>query len=335
MNQLVFVTGATGFIGSHVVTQLLAKGYRVRAAARSAPKLQKIFPNASNLEIVEIPTLTSDYTESLKGVDAVIHMAAELFSKNSSGDQIFEAGYDGTLHIVRQTIEAGIRKIIVTGTYASLFDSELNPAYGTELVDASFYHPVTLETLDRNQPPMAMYQQSKTLADREIWKLAKEHPDIDFTVLLPPAVFGPLVPNFPVTDSPKSIGTNYNLAQIITSGTETYPAYRLGHLADVRDVARAHILALATPPIPGRDKRFIIINTTFTWKMVVDLIRRERPELAHRLPKEGLVPPRLTDAPLDKTFAAEGLDLNEFIPWEETVLAGIDVQVAWEKQNRI
>ncbi|KAJ3776659.1 hypothetical protein FB446DRAFT_601203, partial [Lentinula raphanica] len=119
------VTGATGFIGSHVVTQLLAKGYRVRAAARSAPKLQKIFPNASNLEIVEIPTLTSDYTESLKGVDAVIHMAAELFSKNSSGDQIFEAGYDGTLHIVRQTIEAGIRKIIVTGTFASLFDCNI------------------------------------------------------------------------------------------------------------------------------------------------------------------------------------------------------------------
>ncbi|KAJ3743260.1 NAD-P-binding protein [Lentinula detonsa] len=333
MNQLVLVTGATGFIGSHVVAQLLAKGYRVRAAARSVPKLQKIFPNASGLEMVEVPTLTSDYTESLKGVDTVIHMAAELFSKGSPSDHIFEAAYNGTLNIVRQSIDAGIKKIIITGTFASLFDSQLKLAFGTDLVTEKFFHPVTLETLNRDQPPMAIYQQSKTLADKKMWELAKEHPDIDFTILLPPAVFGPLVPNFPLTDSQKSIGTNYNLSQIITTGTGAYPAYPLGHLADVRDVAHAHVAALSAPPSPGRDKRFIIFNTIFTWKKVADLIRRDRPELANRLPNQDLVPPRLSDAPLDTTFAAEVLGLKEYIPWEETVLAAIDVHVAWEKQN--
>ncbi|GAW07213.1 protein transporter SEC13 [Lentinula edodes] len=232
MNQLVFVTGGTGFIGSHVVAQLLDKGYRVRAAARSAAKLQRIFPDASNLEAVEVPTLTSDYTKYLKGVDVVIHMAAELFSKGSPSDQIFEAAYDGTLHIVRQSIDAGIKKIIITGTFASLFDSQLQTAFGKELVTEKFFHPATLETLDRHQAPMTIYQQSKTLADKKVWELAKEYPDVDFTILLPPAVFGPLVPNFPVTDSPTSIGTNYNLCKILTTGTEAYPSYPLGHLAD-------------------------------------------------------------------------------------------------------
>ncbi|KAJ4476791.1 hypothetical protein C8R41DRAFT_773286, partial [Lentinula lateritia] len=332
------VTGGTGFIGSHVVAQLLDKGYRVRAAARSAAKLQRIFPDASHLEAVEIPTLTSDYTKYLKGVDVVIHMAAELFSKvirflwtriNIS----LQAAYDGTLHIVRQSIDAGIKKIIITGTFASLFDSQLQTAFGQELVTERFFHPVTLETLDRNQAPMTIYQQSKTLADKKVWELAKEYPDVDFTILLPPAVFGPLVPNFPVTDSPTSIGTNYNLCKILTTGTEAYPSYPLGHLADVRDVAWAHVAALSTLSVPGRDKRFIIMNTTFKWKDVADLIRRERPELAHRLPTQDIVPPRLTDAPLDTSFAAEVLGLKDYIPWEDTVLAAVDVHVAWEKQN--
>ncbi|KAJ4467567.1 hypothetical protein J3R30DRAFT_3307417, partial [Lentinula aciculospora] len=162
------VTGGTGFIGSHVVAQLLEKGYRVRAAARSASKLRRIFPNTATLEVVEMSTLTSDYTESLKGVDAVIHMAAELFSKASSTDRIYQAAYNGTLHIVRQSIDAGIKKIIITGTFASLFDTQLKIAFGTELVTEKFFHPVTLETLDRNQSPMSIYQQSKTLADKKV-----------------------------------------------------------------------------------------------------------------------------------------------------------------------
>ncbi|KIK65250.1 hypothetical protein GYMLUDRAFT_220537 [Collybiopsis luxurians FD-317 M1] len=114
-------------------------------------------------------------------------------------------------------------------------------------------------------------------------------------------------------------------------GTGEYPPFFLGHLADVRDIARAHIAALSAPPVPGRNKRFIISNTTFKLKEVADLIRRERPELAHRLPREDAVPPKQTDAPLDTRFAAEVLGITEYIPWEETVLAGIDAGVAWEK----
>ncbi|KAJ4487790.1 hypothetical protein J3R30DRAFT_849565 [Lentinula aciculospora] len=333
MSQLIFVTGGTGFLGSHVVAQLLEKGYRVRAAARSATKQQRIFPNTSTLEVVEMPTLTSDYAECLKGVDAVIHMAVELFGKSSSADQIYQAAYDGTLHIVRQSIDAGIKKIIITGTFASLFDTQLKTGLGTELVTEKFFNPVTLETFNRDQSLMAVYQESKALAEKKIWELAKEHPEVDFTILLPTLMFGPLVPNYPVTNSQTSIGTNFNLIKIITTGTDAYPTFPHGHLVDVRDVARAHIVALSAPPIPGRNKRFIISNTTFKWKDVANLIRQERPGLACRLPREDIIPPRQSDAPLDTSFAAEVLGLKKCIPWEETALAAIDIQVAWEKQK--
>ncbi|KIK65251.1 hypothetical protein GYMLUDRAFT_389587 [Collybiopsis luxurians FD-317 M1] len=181
MSQLIFVTGGTGFIGSHVVDQLLKKGYRVRAAARSASKQKAIFPDASNLEVVEIESLTSDFSESLKGVDVVIHMAAKVFSGGATSEEIFDAAYNGTLHVVRQSLDAGIKKIIITGTFANLFDSQLNQAYGTEVVTEEFFHPITLETLDRTKIPQVVYQESKALADKKVWELAKEHPDVDFT----------------------------------------------------------------------------------------------------------------------------------------------------------
>ncbi|KAJ4481272.1 hypothetical protein J3R30DRAFT_3700970 [Lentinula aciculospora] len=335
MNQLIFVTGGTGFLGSHVVLQLLEKGYRVRVAARSVTKQQGIFPNTPTLEVVEMPTLTSDYTESLKGVDAVIHTATELFGKSCSADQIYRAAYDGTLHIVRQSIDAGIKKIIITGTFASLFDTQLKTGLGTEVVTEKFFNPVTLETFNRDQPLMAIYQESKALADKKVWELANElRFDTNLSVL-PTLIFGPLVPNYPVSNSQTSIGTNFNLIKIITTGTDAYPTFPHGHLVDVRDIARAHIAALSAPPIPGRDKRLIISNTIFKWKDVSDLIRRERPDLAFRLPKEDIIPPRQSDAPLDTSFASEVLGLTEFIHWEETALAAIDVQIAWEKQNDI
>ncbi|THU80586.1 hypothetical protein K435DRAFT_558080, partial [Dendrothele bispora CBS 962.96] len=69
----------SGFLGSHIMSQLLAQGiYTVRATARSARKLQAIFPNAekNDLEVVQIPSLTSDFSDTLKGVTAVVHSAS-------------------------------------------------------------------------------------------------------------------------------------------------------------------------------------------------------------------------------------------------------------------
>jgi nucleoside-diphosphate-sugar epimerase len=94
-------------------------------------KLRSIFPSVSSaspteqqLEIVEIPGLTSDYTSALKDVQAVIHTASPLYQSGISGEEIFQGAYHGTLHIVKQAIEAGVKKIVVTGTYASLYDCE-------------------------------------------------------------------------------------------------------------------------------------------------------------------------------------------------------------------
>ena len=75
------VTGASGFLASHVIYQLLQEGYRVRATARGkkVAALRELYSAYPTLEIVDVPDIThSQFPEALVGVDAVIHTATPL-----------------------------------------------------------------------------------------------------------------------------------------------------------------------------------------------------------------------------------------------------------------
>ncbi|KAF9269130.1 NAD(P)-binding protein [Marasmius fiardii PR-910] len=321
----VLVTGGTGFLGSHTIAQLLDRGLPVRAVARSATKLQQIFPDAGDqLETVEIESLLADYTEALKGVSAVIHIASPTVASGASAKEIFQGIYEGTLNIVRQAISSGVKKIVTTGTYSSPLDEIISEDFGaTHKPD--------------EQTPGDAYQTAKRLVDRKIWEIAREHPDVDFTIILPPGVYGPFVPNFPYPTSADSLGSNARVYSLITNGPNTYPPLRTGHLVDVRDGAKAHVNALYTPPVQGRNKRFIISATPcqFTWKEAAEFVRKERPELASRLPdKNAKYPPQIR-VPLDVSFARDVLGMKEYIPWGQTILAALDVGLEFERRSKL
>ncbi|KAJ3930579.1 MAG: hypothetical protein NXY57DRAFT_854214, partial [Lentinula lateritia] len=147
--------------------------------------------------------------------------------------------------------------------------------------------------------------------------------------LLPPAIFGPqFSTDVTLTSSASSLGTNAFVQMLFTP---EYLPIPIGHMIDVRDAARAHVLALSIPPVPGRHKRFIISNRTFLWKDIESLIRRRKPELAGRLPKETSVPGPQTSAPMETTFAKEVLGMTSYISQEETFLTAVEVILEWEK----
>ena len=102
---------------------------------------------------------------------------------------------------------------------------------------------------------------------------------------------------------------------------------------DVRDVARAHVLALKVPSSADEPKRFILSSSRFTWKEAVELIAQARPELKGRLPvitgKEPPVPPF---AIFDTSATENILGLRDYVKWQDTVLDTIDDLLRVEKE---
>lgn len=181
---------------------------------------------------------------------------------------------------------------------------------------------------------MTAYQKAKTVADKLIWEIAHRHPDVDVTVILPPGVLGPFLPNFSLPADRLGLGTLEFAYQLIVggqAGPNTYPDVILGHLLDVRDTAKAHVLALTAAPLKdGRDKRIIVLSKIFTWSEVARVVKESRPELVSMLPKDGAEAPLQTSAPLDLSLAEEVLGLKEYIPWQKTIIDSIDQLVSWE-----
>ena len=82
------LTGATGFVGGHVTSQLLQAGHNIRAIVRPgrSERLLSTFPDAGErLEIFELALLHKDnFTDALKNIEAVIHVASPIGSKGDS-----------------------------------------------------------------------------------------------------------------------------------------------------------------------------------------------------------------------------------------------------------
>jgi len=262
----------------------------------------------------------------------LIHTASPLSRGNETPKQVFEGAYYGSINVVEAAINAGIKKIVVTGSIVNLLDVGFKAAFGTTPLTAKTWGSATLDTITfDNADSSSMYVKGKTASEKRIWEIAHQHPEVDVTLVLPPVVIGPFVPNFPLTkEGGRPLGTLDYLHPILSN---KYPDSVHGYLVDVRDVAKAHILSLSAPPAKDQDKRFLVLGKHFTWKEVGDVIRRGRPELASRLPGTDDTHVAQFDAPLDTSLTEEllGFSADVYTPWEQTVLDSIDQILAWEK----
>ena len=163
------------------------------------------------------------------------------------------------------------------------------------------------------------------------------HPDLDLTTIHPSFIYGPFgsgqVYNSPAT------GTNALIYGLI-SGAPGRPVNGYNPATDfpplnvdVRDIARAHVLALKVPPNRDAPKRFVVSPNTFTWKEAVEFLGQARPELKGRLPvvtgKGPAVPPF---ARLDTSATETILGLKSYVKWQDTVLDAIDDLLRIEKE---
>lgn len=86
-----------------------------------------------------------------------------------------------------------------------------------------------------------------------------------------------------------------------------------------------------TVPKSEENKRLLLNAKNFTWKEVVEIIRENRPELAHRLPRKDAKAPSQISVAFDLSLTEKVLGLKEYLPLDASVLASLDEGLKLEK----
>lgn len=321
----VLVTGATGFIGAHVVDELLRRGLKVRMAARSQAKAEQMIRDrpqyGERLEFVQIGDLTQPgiFDEAIKGVDAIIHTASPVDSSVTDNESGFIipaiTGTKSALEAAKK--EPGVKRFILTSSFAAV----LNPSrgFGPETTYTSEdWNPLTYEE-GKTGGPLIGYRVAKKLAETAAWDFIRdEKPQFDLVTICPPMVYGPIV--HPVSKV-KDLNESCSYIWGVAAGANPIPSTRNPAWVDVRDVALAHVEALLRPEVSNQ--RFTIsAPEKYTFQRVADILREEFDWAKEEVTKgeEGApIPPCFT---LDGEIAGKALGIK-YRSFRDCVIDGV------------
>ncbi|KAJ7448377.1 hypothetical protein FB451DRAFT_1147596 [Mycena latifolia] len=333
MSEVVFVTGASGFLGSHVVFQLLEKGYRVRAAARGAKadSLKSIYASyGDRFQTVKITDIAHDqFPEALLGVDAVIHLASPLPGQLEPA-ALLATAVQGTLNIIVQAEKAGVKRMVVTSSIASV----MNPR---ESFTDQDWNPITKEIALKGDNKMYTYAASKKFAEIALWEWADKHPHVEVTTLNPPFFLGPFTPHFQIPTPDVGVLSTDLMVYNYLFPDGVFPSATV--YIDVRDVAQAHVRALNSPPAAevGRKRLVIASPHGLPFKRMIDFIAEKRPALKSRLITTTPAPkPSFDVVPLEfgRVEQVLGMKIADFHTTEQTILDTVDALVRVEDEWR-
>lgn len=123
---LIFITGATGFIGSTTALAALKAGYRLRIAVRQESQIKKLntlfSKYADSVEFAIVPDIVDEsaYAGKLGGVDFVLHIASPLARTQDKNDY-FDPATKGTLNILEEASKVpSVKKVVITASVLSL-----------------------------------------------------------------------------------------------------------------------------------------------------------------------------------------------------------------------
>ncbi|KAM0550327.1 hypothetical protein ACHAPJ_008998 [Fusarium lateritium] len=189
----VLVTGANGFVGSHVVNQFLFQGFRVRGTVGDVIKhawLTKMFEKKygiGNFELVSVPNMAANgaFDDVVRGVSAVIHTASVL-TMNPDPNKMFPDSVAGAVAALKAAYsEPGVKRFVFTSSSAAT--AWLEHGQPTMTITEGTWNDAAVEAawVDPPYEPQRapiVYAASKTQAEQEIWKFHGEnrlkHPEL-------------------------------------------------------------------------------------------------------------------------------------------------------------
>ncbi|KAH8799742.1 hypothetical protein F5884DRAFT_847965 [Xylogone sp. PMI_703] len=295
----ILVTGANGYIATHVVDILLQLGYNVRGTVRAKKEfLDRFFEDKygkDRFRSVIVPAIEDNdaFNEALEGVTGVVHVASDTTLKPDP-DVIIPKVVAGTLNLLKSAAKyPNIRRVVLTSSSTALLIPKINEkrqvdsnTWNFESIQAAWNNGVPPE-----QMPFTVYAASKTEAERWAWKWVKDNqPTFTFNVVLPSLNFGRIL-------IPEIHGSTMRYACNLLHG-DTYVMKILPPkwCVNVEDTARLHVIGLLSPDV--KSERIFAFAKPHNWTDIINILRKLRPE-------NKLIP----DPPPN-----EGRDLTEVLP---------------------
>ncbi|KAK6454694.1 protein induced by osmotic stress [Scheffersomyces xylosifermentans] len=288
MSTSVFISGANGFIAQHIIALLLSKGYSVVGSVRSpakGEKLKELYGSKFQYEVVPVLEKQGAFDDALKNhpeVTIFLHSAspAAIFVEDNEKDTLIPA-INGTKFVLEsvQKTSPQIKRFVYTSSILTIAYRELfsDPNF---VASEEVYNPITYEE-GKNNTGLDAYVASKSLAEKAAWDYVnKNKPQYTFSTVNPVCVLGPQAKDEEAKGSLSSTAEIINSVYKLTKDDKISEIG--GQFVDVRDVAKAHVLAFEKDEAQG--KRIITYTENFNPQLILNIIRKNFPELRERLP---------------------------------------------------
>ncbi len=259
------ITGATGFVGTAVLRELLKKGHKVKALVRQS----SVLDNLKNLDVETVKGDLKDrdsLKECLKDCKYLFHVAADYRLWIPKPEEIYQNNVTGTENLMEEVLNSEVEKVVYTSSVAVL-GKPINGEVANEKT------PVDVSQM------IGHYKKSKFLAEEKVKELYK-------TKKLPVVIVNPAAPVGPRDIKPTPTGK-----MILDAAMKKIPAYLdTGlNIVHVKDVAKGHLQAFKRGKL---GERYILGGENLTFKEILEIISslcgHSPPKI--RLPKKPLYP---------------------------------------------
>ncbi|KAK2021105.1 NAD dependent epimerase/dehydratase [Colletotrichum zoysiae] len=287
--SLVLVTGANGYVGSHVADQFLHYGYNVRGTVRDVLKngwLCDLFEGKygkGRFELAAVPDMTAEgaYDEALKGTSAFIHVAAVL-SLSPNPDEVIPITVAGSLNALKAAYaEPGIKRFVLTSSSAAALPAGPVAYKQPHIIRHDTWSADAVE-LAYAPPPHTpghggiVYCASKVESEKAVWEYHKEHrrerPDLVVNAVLPNVNFGKCLDTVH-QGYPSSSG----FIPCLWNGGDIPAAVSLPqYFVDSQDTGVLHVAAAVMPDV--QDERIFAFAEPYNWNKVLAILRQQNPD---------------------------------------------------------
>jgi dihydroflavonol-4-reductase len=237
-----FITGATGFLGSHVARQLLAGGVDLRLLVRATSRTDNIDDLPAERVVGDLRDLES-LKRGIAGCEFVFHVAADYRLWARNGQELYDSNVEGTRNILQAARDTGVRRVVYTSSVATM-------GFGNngKLTDEST--PVSIANM------IGDYKRSKFMAELLVIKAGQAGQNV--------VIVNPTTPIGERDIKPTPTGRI-----VVDFLRRKFPAYvDTGlNVVDVLDCAEGHMLAMEKA-VPG--ERYILGGENLTLKQILD-----------------------------------------------------------------